>query len=548
MLVRGGRGGKGNRYYKTKFNPTPHVCELGEEGFKRELLLNYKMLGNLALIGKPNSGKSSLLRCLSNARPRVSNQAFSTKFPILGVFKINDQADVDPDNDTTQDSHRTTGEINTEINDICRNANNEQDESDNECPLIKSHTPNAFSHTSLISEVTDGYKDTDDDVFDDNVNPEHNGDSQYTPPIPLKSLEDQAAYNKDSSKSYSHLYGFRCRNKYAIQNDSPPVSSENGSYILDGETKGGTLNKDKSLSTDLCVDELSSITDELSSGLDTMSDCTTESGDTQDNSYSEDDSDAYLEEDSFHTAAAMEELCDITPDVPTSQVKKQLVIADVPGLIQGASSGKGLGHKFLKHIENSNVLTYVIDSSVTDPLQDYIDVKNEIFTYNPDLLSRLELIILNKIDLIDHAKVEQLVKEFTEEVNHTRIYPVSAKTRANMYMLENSFKWIYRLPMTKKEIDRKPISLAIDDPDDFRKLNPRKFKVEKIAEGKFRIISDYLQRKIPMMRFDIRESLDRLRRILRINRIHLKLKKMGVEQGDTLQIGDMSFCVNELAC
>ncbi|MDR0630690.1 MAG: GTPase ObgE [Holosporales bacterium] len=103
---------------------------------------------------------------------------------------------------------------------------------------------------------------------------------------------------------------------------------------------------------------------------------------------------------------------------------RELVIADIPGLIENACIGKGLGDKFLAHIERCPVLFHLIDSSSADPISAYITIRNELKTYKKELFQKPELIILNKIDLIDENKTKELQEKFNNI--HKKIFLISA--------------------------------------------------------------------------------------------------------------------------
>lgn len=107
-----------------------------------------------------------------------------------------------------------------------------------------------------------------------------------------------------------------------------------------------------------------------------------------------------------------------------------LVCADIPGLIEGASQGKGLGLEFLRHIERTLVLLYVIDAQGFDgnPVNDYLCVRREIMAYSESMRKKDSLVALNKIDLIESdSRLSQLIKEL-EEVSGKKVYPISAQT------------------------------------------------------------------------------------------------------------------------
>lgn len=98
-----------------------------------------------------------------------------------------------------------------------------------------------------------------------------------------------------------------------------------------------------------------------------------------------------------------------------------LILADIPGLIEGASQGKGLGFKFLKHIERTQILFHLIDSTSNDILSDYNTIRNELKKFNPTLLDKEEYILISKIDLIDNTKLEEIKNIFKNK----QIYPIS---------------------------------------------------------------------------------------------------------------------------
>src|SRR5690606_5367349 len=103
------------------------------------------------------------------------------------------------------------------------------------------------------------------------------------------------------------------------------------------------------------------------------------------------------------------------------------VIADIPGLIEGAHAGVGLGHEFLRHVERTKVLIHVIDGTSVDPLEDFQKVNAEIALYNPDLPKRPQVIALNKIDV---TEVRERLDEVTVRLRQTglEIFPIAAAT------------------------------------------------------------------------------------------------------------------------
>ncbi len=96
---------------------------------------------------------------------------------------------------------------------------------------------------------------------------------------------------------------------------------------------------------------------------------------------------------------------------------KEITIADIPGLIEGAHEGTGLGIKFLKHIERCKTILHLIDITVKDIEEAYTQVRNELLSYSPDLIKKKELVVLNKIDLIEEKLVKKITDDFSKRLN-----------------------------------------------------------------------------------------------------------------------------------
>jgi GTP-binding protein len=96
---------------------------------------------------------------------------------------------------------------------------------------------------------------------------------------------------------------------------------------------------------------------------------------------------------------------------------KEVTIADIPGLIEGAHQGVGLGVQFLKHIERCKTILHLIDITGDDIEKAYNQVKNELFSYSPELIKKKELIVLNKIDLVEEEFVKEIITDFSKKIN-----------------------------------------------------------------------------------------------------------------------------------
>jgi len=115
---------------------------------------------------------------------------------------------------------------------------------------------------------------------------------------------------------------------------------------------------------------------------------------------------------------------------------KELVVADVPGLISGASKGKGLGDKFLRHIERTNALIHLIDINSSDPFKDYQDIRNELGEWNKELLKKEEIVALNKSDTFENTTAQKLAKALSKKIKK-EVFIISAVSGSGLKELLN---------------------------------------------------------------------------------------------------------------
>lgn len=210
-------------------------------------------------------------------------------------------------------------------------------------------------------------------------------------------------------------------------------------------------------------------------------------------------------------------------------------VADLPGLIEGASSGAGLGHKFLKHIERTKIIAHVIDMSGIegrDPYEDYLTIKKELETFSPKLITKPEIIIANKMD-IEKSK-ENLIK-FKEKIN-LPIYEISAINNQGLdkviKILEELVKNTQEEVLYEEEIQESHVLYK------FKKEKP--FTITK--ENNIYIIKgDKVEKIFKMTNFNTEEALVRFSNKLRKMGIDDELETMGIEEGDIVRILDYEF-------
>lgn len=210
-------------------------------------------------------------------------------------------------------------------------------------------------------------------------------------------------------------------------------------------------------------------------------------------------------------------------------------IADLPGLIEGASNGLGLGHKFLKHIERTKIIAHIIDMSGIEgrnPYEDYLTIRKELENFSPKLIQKPEIIIANKMD-IDASK--ENLEEFKQKVK-VPIYEVSAIQNKGLDEVLKALKELVK--NTKDEV------LFPEEVQESHVLY--KFKKEKpftiIKENNTYIIKGATVEKLfQMTNFNTEESFFRFSSKLRRMGIDDELEKMGIEEGDIVKILDYEF-------
>lgn len=211
------------------------------------------------------------------------------------------------------------------------------------------------------------------------------------------------------------------------------------------------------------------------------------------------------------------------------------VVADLPGLIEGASEGLGLGDRFLRHIERTRVIAHVIDMGAVegrDPIEDYNIIRKELTSYNPKLLDRPELIIANKMDL-EGAK--ENLKLFSKQIK-SEIMPVSAATGEGLDKVVDRLAEILKdIPITELYEKDEQLSHVLYK---FRSEKP--FYIEKEGDV-FVIKGEKVEKLYKMTRFNTDEAVERFSRSLRKMGIDDELIKMGVEEGDLIRIDKFTF-------
>ncbi|MEG2087079.1 MAG: GTPase ObgE [Angelakisella sp.] len=210
------------------------------------------------------------------------------------------------------------------------------------------------------------------------------------------------------------------------------------------------------------------------------------------------------------------------------------VIADIPGLIEGASEGVGLGHQFLRHVDRCRLIVHIVDVSGCegrDPIEDFEIINRELENYSMELADRPMLVAGNKCDI---ATPEQIARfQSYVEGKGYRFYPISAAaqqgTRELMYAV---FAQLGELPpIVRYEPDPTPAS---------EELDKNHFEIT-VEDGVYEIDADWLQHSLGMVDMDDYESLQYFQRVLRSSGIIDRLLELGIQEGDTVRVLGYEF-------
>ncbi len=223
------------------------------------------------------------------------------------------------------------------------------------------------------------------------------------------------------------------------------------------------------------------------------------------------------------------------------EMDRNFVVADIPGLIEGASDGIGLGHQFLRHIERTRLLAHLVDiSGLTgrDPMDDYAIINRELRAYSEALANLPQVIVLSKIDVVDPDVVALYREEFEAE-GHS-VFPISAATRQGLEPL------VFALA---DRLDQIPMPPALDA--DIVRITPESMGKRRFdrrweayydkAEQVYVVAGAGIERLVAMTSLTNEDAVRRLQRSLEKAGIINKLRVLGAKEGDSVRIGDAEF-------
>lgn len=216
------------------------------------------------------------------------------------------------------------------------------------------------------------------------------------------------------------------------------------------------------------------------------------------------------------------------------------VIADIPGLIEGASEGVGLGHEFLRHIERTKVIIHIVDAAGTegrDPIQDIYAINKELEAYNPDLAKKPQVIAANKIDAIyagDEDPVEKLRQEF--EPQGIRVFAISAVSGKGLKEL------LYAVNEMLQGMDREPVVFEQEyDPSTAMYLDEPYTVAYDEEKDEFVVEGPRIEKMLGYTNIESEKGFLFFQRFLKDQGILEELENLGIQEGDTVRMYGLSF-------
>lgn len=216
------------------------------------------------------------------------------------------------------------------------------------------------------------------------------------------------------------------------------------------------------------------------------------------------------------------------------------VIADIPGLIEGASLGQGLGHEFLRHVQRCKLLLHIVDISHADAVENYSKINLELEKFDKELSNRKQILVLNKSDLVDENYIDTIKNEFKNKFNiKDEIFVISAATRSGIDSLMN---YIYSI------IDNiENIEIALDIKEDLESINndDSDFEILKLNKNTYSIEGGKLKRLASVTDIRNTQQIKRFANIMDSMGVYEGLRACGIKDGDTIVVCGIEFTYDE---
>ncbi|MCC7119022.1 MAG: GTPase ObgE [Anaerolineales bacterium] len=209
-----------------------------------------------------------------------------------------------------------------------------------------------------------------------------------------------------------------------------------------------------------------------------------------------------------------------------------VVMADIPGLIEGAAEGAGLGHDFLRHIQRTRVLIHMLDGLAEDPLADFSQINSELALFDARLGVKPQVVVINKIDQPDvQARLKEITASFKKK--HVEVITASAMARTNTRdILIAAFRKLEETPILEVEE-----TLPVYKPE----VDPNQFEITREDGAEWRIIGVAIERAAKMTYWEHDGSVRRFQKMMTKLGVDEALRKAGIQEGDTVYVGNFEL-------
>ncbi|HPP87550.1 MAG TPA: GTPase ObgE [bacterium] len=231
----------------------------------------------------------------------------------------------------------------------------------------------------------------------------------------------------------------------------------------------------------------------------------------------------------------------LVPNLGVVKIDDELALtfADIPGLIENAHNGAGLGTRFLRHIERANFFVHLIDANSDNVIKDFDVIYNELKLYNEKLLKKKQIVVLNKIDCIIEkdltAKKKSLKKYCAKYDNIVDVLAISAAAKINISEL------LFRIKDEYLKLEKENVKIEDTIIKEYKFEEEEPIKVKKLGDGFFEITGTQILKAINRININTDDGLTKFNRILEKYNINYLLKKLGAVNGDIVYIGEQQF-------
>jgi GTP-binding protein len=211
----------------------------------------------------------------------------------------------------------------------------------------------------------------------------------------------------------------------------------------------------------------------------------------------------------------------------------RVVLADIPGLIEGASEGAGLGHEFLRHVQRTRVLIHLLDGLSLDPLADYSQINSELSLFDPNLGEKPQIVALNKID---QPEVQERLPDIKKEMKKrgVSLMTISALARTNVReLLLKAAGALAEAPKMEEIEPAMPVYRSEED--------PREFEISREDDAGWRVSGTAIERAAAMTYWEHHGSVRRFQKLMERLGVEEALREAGIEEGDTVRVGEFEL-------